>query len=73
VRRGRGIESRADTARGQLLGSDPIEVAVVDHGKIAGPESLDQLLGAPAESGGAPDRGGGGERHRGEPMSYRVT
>ena len=57
VGRGCRIERGADAAGGQLLGGDPVEVAMVDHGQVAGSKPLDQLLGAPAEPGGAADRG----------------
>jgi hypothetical protein len=64
---GRGVERCPDPTRDQLLGGDPVEIAVVDHRDVPRPESLHQVLGAPAQARGSADCRHSGGRHRREP------
>ncbi len=53
---GRGVDHRGDAGGDQLLGRDPVDVDVVDHGDVARAQAFDQVLGALAEASGPFDR-----------------
>jgi hypothetical protein len=60
VGRRRRVHHRRDPAGDQLLGRDPVDVHVVDHGHVARLQPLHQVLRAPAEPRRALDRDGVG-------------
>jgi hypothetical protein len=50
-----GVEHGGDADGHQRVGGDPVDVDVVDHGDVAGPQPPDQPLGAPVKTDGAGD------------------
>src|SRR5699024_8909676 len=56
---GGGVQHRCRAAGHQGLGGDPVDVQVVDHGDLAGAETLGQRLGAAVHAHHGERLGGG--------------